>query len=241
MNLKVKKHILFLLISLAGLYSPESRAQEEEQEQLPLTDSLAYKEQYGLRVGVDISKPLRTLFDEDYRGFEVKGDYRVYENYYLAAELGNEKNRISEENVTASASGSYIKLGADYNAYQNWRGMQNLIYVGLRYAFSTFSTELENFSIYTRDPYFGRDTRTEPQEYNNLTANWLELQFGIKVEVLNNLYLSTHVELKRSLGQSTPGNFDNLYIPGFHRTYDYGSIGVGYGYSISYLIPLYKL
>ncbi|WP_395076160.1 DUF6048 family protein, partial [Flavobacterium sp.] len=33
--------------------------------------------------------------------------------------------------------------------------------------------------------------------------------------------------------------FDNLYIPGFNRTYD-GKFGVGWNYTISYFIPLYK-
>lgn len=231
----IQKHILILLISLTFLNSSSIFGQAEQRQ-----DTVQYREKFGLRVGIDLSKPLRTILDDDYRGMEIKGDYRIYEDYYLAAEIGNERNVISEENVTASASGSYIKLGADYNAYDNWRGMQNLIYVGLRYAFSSFSSELHNYTVYTRNPYFEPDTRSPSQEFNNLTANWVELQLGIKVEVLNNLYLGTHVELKRRIGQSAPGNFDNLYIPGFNRTYDESSIGVGYGYSISYLIPLYR-
>lgn len=230
-----QKHIFILLISLTFLKSSFTFGQAEQ-----LQDTLDYREKYGLRVGIDLSRPLRTLLNDDYRGMEIKGDYRIYEDYYLAAEIGNEKNVISEQNVTASASGSYIKLGADYNAYNNWSGMQNLIYVGLRYAFSSFSSELQEYTVYTRNPYFEPDIRTPSQEFNNLTANWLEMQLGIKVEVLNNLYLGTHVELKRRLGQSAPGNFDNLYIPGFNRTYDGSSFGVGYGYSISYLIPLYR-
>jgi hypothetical protein len=36
-----------------------------------------------------------------------------------------------------------------------------------------------------------------------------------------------------------PSGFDNLYIPGFNRTYD-GSFGVGFNYTVSYFIPLYK-
>lgn len=234
--MKLKQHIFILFISLVFLQAPCVFAQQGEP-----VDSIDSREKYGLRVGIDLAKPLRTLLDDDYRGFEVNGDYRVYENYYLAAELGNEKDLIVEENVTANGSGSYIKLGVDYNAYRNWQGMQNSIYVGIRYAFASFSTELEEYTIYTRNPYFERDTRIENQEYNNLTANWLEMQLGIKVEVLNNLYLGAHVQLKRMIGQSTPGNFDNLYVPGFNRTYDSSSIGVGYGYAISYLIPLYKL
>ncbi|HET8753399.1 MAG TPA: DUF6048 family protein [Salinimicrobium sp.] len=229
------KHIFILLISLlSAQYFPAS-AQEEAVE-----DTLVYREKYGLRLGVDLSKPLRSLLDEDYQGLQILGDYRIYEDYYLAAEIGNEKNTITEANVTSSASGSYIKVGANYNAYNNWEGMQNLIFVGLRYGFATFSTELQEFSIYTTDSYFEPDVRTEAQEFKNLTASWAEIQLGIKVEVLNNLYLGAHVELKRRISQTKPTNFDNLYIPGFNRTYDDSNIGTGFGYSISYLVPLYK-
>ncbi|GAB2768392.1 DUF6048 family protein [Actinomadura fibrosa] len=210
-------------------------AQEDQ-----VADTLVYREKYGLRLGVDISKPVRSLIDADYQGLEIKGDYRIYDDYYLAAELGTEENLIAETNVTASAKGSYIKVGADYNAYNNWIGMQNMIYAGLRYGFSTFSTELQEYSIYTNDSYFEPDLRVEPQEFKDLTASWIELQLGVKVEVLTNLYLGTHVELKRRVTEVKPNNFDNLYIPGFNRTYDGSFYGVGYGYSISYLIPLYK-
>lgn len=230
-----QKHIFLLLISLA-LFQPSAFFAQTEQS----ADSLEYREKYGLRLGVDLSKPLRTLINKDYQGFEIKGDYRLYKDYYLAAEIGNEKNIISEENLTAQAKGSYIKLGVNYNAYENWRGMENLIFAGLRYGFATFSSELQEYSIYSTNSYFGPDIRTESQEFNNLTASWIELQLGIKVEVLNNVFLGTHVQLKRRVAHTRPGNFDNLYIPGFNRTYDESTWGVGYGYSISYLIPIYK-
>lgn len=229
-----QKHIFLLLINL--LFFPSVLFAQTEQ----AADSIDYREKYGLRLGIDLTKPLRTIIEENYQGFEIKGDYRLYKNYYLAGELGNEKNVISEPNVTAQAKGSYIKLGVNYNAYENWRGMENLIYAGLRYGFATFSSELREFSIYSGNNYFEPDIRTEPREFSNLTASWVELQLGIKVEVLNNIFLGTHVQLKRRVTQTQPSNFDNLYIPGFHRTYDDSTIGVGYGYSISYLIPFYK-
>lgn len=228
------QHIFLLLISIFFLIPAEVLSQEKN------ADTLDYREKYGLRLGIDLSKPLRTLLDKDYQGFEIKGDYRLYKNYYLAAELGNEKNIISEANVTAEAKGSYLKLGANYNAYENWKGMENLIFAGLRYGFATFSSELQEYAIYTNDNYFAPDVRTDAQEYNNLTASWVELQLGIKVEVLNNVFLGTHLQLKRRISQTKPGNFDNLFIPGFNRTYDDSTWGVGYGYSISYLIPIYK-
>ena len=231
----MKQKLIFILLISFGFHSSALLAQQNRE-----GDTIDPREKYGLRVGIDLTKPARTFFEEDYKGLEIKGDYRLYKNIFLAGEVGNEENVISQPNVTASAKGSYIKLGADYNFYQNWTGMQNLIYFGLRYGFTTFSTELEEYSIYNRNQYFGPDVRLEPREFNNLTAGWIELQLGLKVEVLNNLYLGGHVELKRKINETKPGNFDNLYIPGFNRTYDGSDLGVGYGYSISYLIPLYK-
>jgi len=63
---------------------------------------------------------------------------------------------------------------------------------------------------------------------------------GVKTEVLNNLYLSINLQLKRMVSERTPENFDNLYVPGFNRTYDFSEFGVGYGYTISYLIPFFR-
>jgi hypothetical protein len=117
-------------------------------------DTVNYKERYGLRVGVDLSKPLRTLLQEDYRGLELMGDYRIYDNYYLAAELGNEQLPFEADNLRVTSNGSYIKIGADYNAYDNWAGMENIIFGGLRYGFATFTQTLEEYDIYTREPVF---------------------------------------------------------------------------------------
>lgn len=226
---------MLLLISFVLLSPVHLLAQVELQQ-----DTLENREKFGLRLGVDLSKPARSFIDEDYQGLQIMGDYRIYKDYYLAGEIGNEQKTTAEANVTSKAKGSYIKLGVNYNAYENWTGMQNMIFAGVRYGFATFSTELQEFSVYTQDNYFPPDIRSEPVEFDNLTASWIELQLGIKVEVLNNLFLGTHVELKRRVSQTQPTNFDNLYIPGFNRTYDNSGYGVGYGYSISYLIPFYK-
>ncbi|MHA6280694.1 DUF6048 family protein [Salinimicrobium sp. CAU 1759] len=231
----MKQQLIFILLINLVFHSSAIFAQQVQE-----TDTVDVREKYGLRVGIDLSKPLRTFIEEDYQGLELTADYRLYDDIYLAGEIGNEQNVISEPNVTAFSKGSYIKLGGNYNFYENWTGMQNLIFIGARYGFATFSSELREFSIYDRDPYFEPDVRTENREYSNLTAGWLELQLGTKVEVLNNLYLGVHVQLKRMVNETEPSNFDNLYIPGFNRTYDGSSVGVGYGYSISYLIPLYK-
>jgi len=118
--------------------------------------------------------------------------------------------------------------------------MENVIFVGMRYAFSTFSQTLKEYTISRGSQYFPPNIIAGPFETKGLTASWVELVAGIKVELLNNLYLGGNVQLKRRISQTTPSNFDNLAIPGFNRTYDESLFGVGYSYSLSYLIPLYK-
>ncbi|QYA26208.1 hypothetical protein G3I01_12055 [Gramella sp. MT6] len=223
---------LIFFLFLIGSASAQQNAQGQ--------DSIQYKEKYGIRAGIDLSKPLRSVLDDTYSGIELVGDYRVYKNYYIAAELGTEERTFEGDNIQTFTTGSYIKVGGDYNAYENWLDMQNAIFVGLRYGFATFSQTLESYRIYTSSDYFGPDFREDNVETTGLTASWAEVMVGVKVEVLNNLFLSANVQLKRRIGQKTPTNFDNLAIPGFGRTYDSSEFGAGFGYSISYLIPFYK-
>ncbi|WP_299443593.1 DUF6048 family protein [uncultured Aquimarina sp.] len=210
-------------------------------------DTLPPAEKYGLRVGLDIARLVRTAVNDDYSGFEINGDYRVYKNYYLAAEIGNESLLRDEENIEVEGSGSYIRIGFDYNTYKNWYGMQNNIYAGLRYGFSTFDQTLNSYRIFTGTDFFPNEPITEKREAKDLTAGWVEFTLGIKVEILNNLYLGASVSLRGIVNEKDPGGFDdgfdgfeNLFIPGYGRTNDFSQFGVGYTYTISYLIPFIK-
>lgn len=225
------KHISIYIISSFLFLSQLSFAQTQ--------DSITYKERYGLTLGVDLSKLGRSFLDDNYEGLEIFGDYRLTEDLYIAAEIGNEKHTYNEKNLVSTADGSYIKAGVNYNVYQNWIGMQNIIYVGGRVGFSSFNQTLKEYTISASQNYFDPDIRVDEKKFDNLTASWVELKAGLRVEVLRNLYLGAHVQLKVEISSTELNNFDNLYIPGFHRTYESSSIGAGWGYSISYLIPLF--
>ena len=93
-------------------------------------DTATYKDRYGLRVGIDVVRPIYSLFSEDTKGFEIVGDYRVTKRFYLATELGYRDQTRQEDFFNFSTKGQYIKIGVDYNAYKNWIGMENMIVVG---------------------------------------------------------------------------------------------------------------
>lgn len=207
-------------------------------------DSPVYLESYGLRVGVDLSRPTITFFEPEYTGFEIVGDYRITQNLYLAAELGNEKRDRQEDLYNFTTSGSYIKVGIDYNTYGNWYGEQNLIYIGGRVAYSNFSQTLNNFQIYDSNRYWNPDGfvvgSTEALEFSGLSATWLEFVLGVKAELLANIYLGGSVRLGAYITNDEPENFRNLFIPGFNKVTDNARFGIGYNFTLSYFLPLYK-
>lgn len=204
-------------------------------------DSIIIKEKYGLRLGGDVVKLVRSLIDDDYKGFEVAADFRLKKKLYIAGEIGIEEKNTINDYLDVSTKGAYIKAGIDYNMYQNWLNMDNMIYSGFRVGASAFSHDLNNLTVYNIDQYWADQfSSTEAKEFNDLTAFWIEIILGIKAEVFNNLYLGLNVQFKILANETVPDNFENVYIPGFNKTYDSSGIGTGISYSISYRIPLYK-
>lgn len=205
------------------------------------TDSVVYKQNYGLRLGGDLYKLVRTAVDKDYTGFEINGDYRLTKRWYLAGELGTEEKTTTTDFLDITTTGSYFKAGVDYNFYRNWLDMENMLYGGLRVGVSSFKQQLNSFTIYdVNNTLFGQYSSAVGREFNGLSAIWAEVIFGLKVEVLNNLYMGANIQLKGLISQDAPPNFENVYIPGFNKTFDSGRFGVGFGYNLSYLIPIFK-
>jgi hypothetical protein len=228
--LKLNYSFLLVLLSVLG------QAQEVKK-----VDSIKPKtERYGLRLGVDLFKLSRTFTEKDYRGLELVGDFKLTRKHYLAAEIGNENKTVDDDRLNFTTKGTYLKAGFDYNAYQNWLGMHNMIYVGLRYGVSTFSQTLNTFSVYNPHPYFGASpTLVSGDKYDGLSAQWIEVVAGVKAEIVQNLYVGFSLRLNNLITNKTPENFDNLYIPGFNRTYG-GKFGAGFNYTISYFVPIFK-
>lgn len=204
-------------------------------------DSILKTDRYGLRVGVDLFKLTKALYDSGYKGIEFVGDYRLTKKYYLAAELGSEDKTTDDDRLNTTTKGSYLKVGFDYNAYENWLNMENIISIGLRYGASTFSQDLNTYKIYNPNPYWGEvPPITSGKSYNGLTASWIEVVAGVKVKVINNFFVGFSLRLNRLVTEKKPAaDFQNLYIPGFNRTYD-GPFGAGINYTVTYLLPIYK-
>lgn len=225
-----------LLITTSAVAQVEATTETQTQEQ----DSVKFTERYGLRIGGDLSKLVRSFLKDNYSGFEVNADYRLTKRLYVAGEIGFEEKTTENEVLNSTAKGGYFKGGIDYNMYQNWFGMENMIYSGFRVGASSFTQTINSFTTYNTNQFWEQFSSDEEIEFDGLNAIWAEIIIGIKAEVFQNLYIGLNVQLKGLVSETEPDNFENLYIPGFDRTYDSGRFGIGFGYNISYLIPLYK-
>lgn len=202
-------------------------------------DTIYVKNKYGIRAGIDLSKQIRML-TEEYSGLSIYSDIKIKERLFIVAELGNDQKTIETENINSKLSGSYIKTGFNYNLYNNLPGLNNEIYVGLRYSQSLFKNELIDYSIYNKDRFWNDQRILEYKEFDNLKSSWIEFVVGFNSEIKNNLFMGLSLRLNRILKQDIPENFTNLFIPGFNKVTENNNFGTGITYSIIYQIPIIK-
>ena len=129
-------------------------------------DSLKVPVKFGLRLGADLTSLGRTTFSNDFKGFEILGDYRLTERLYAAGELGSAEKTIDEPNINFSSSGQYLKVGGDFNLYRNWEGMDNMIYSGLRLGISKFSQTIHSYTTYTTNQTWPSPTNEVNSTYD---------------------------------------------------------------------------
>jgi hypothetical protein len=105
------------------------------QTELNSSDSLVIKDKIltinKLNLGLDLFKPIKSSSDGDNLNYEIVGDLQLTENLYLAGEYGIVDRIIEDENINFNSSGSFLRIGFNYNMFKNWVGMDNSIYLGL--------------------------------------------------------------------------------------------------------------
>jgi hypothetical protein len=202
-------------------------------------DSITYKSPYGLRIGVDISKPIIGMLDSNSSGFEIVGDYRISKKWFIATEIGTQKEITVEDYTNSTSKGTYFKIGVNYNAYANWLDMNNEIFVGFRYATSAFEQTLNRYATNVDNEYFRTNLNSTPLTTKGLNAHWGEFVMGIKAETFKNLYLGFSFSYNIMLSLKHPDNFKTLYVPGFNSVFE-TETGFGFNYTISYTIPFIK-
>ncbi|MDR1172773.1 MAG: DUF6048 family protein [Bacteroidales bacterium] len=192
-------------------------------------DTVRYpvNEMKGIRIGVDISKLLLpVIYSGERMGFEATADMHIKGNLFGAAEAGWLYVNLDDTAYHYRENGLYGKIGADYNLLKSRRPNSNdIVYAGVRYGLSVFSQQAGQVTI---PGHFWPDATGHSIPKNTMQAHWLELLFGVKAEVLKNLYAGLTFRVKFKI-VSPKDNYSTPYqVPGFGNGNSGFSLGINY-------------
>ena len=217
----------------------------QENDNITINDSLNLKKEksINLRVGFDLYRIILSRVSDDFDGFEIVGDLKVSENFFIALELGNLDITKQVEQVNFTTNGNYFKVGFDYNMFENLEGMNNHITLGARIGSSRHDQTLNSYTILDRTRYWANSDLPITNgfatgERPDLNALWFEVVLNFKVQILKNIYTGISLRLNRLISDKIPSNFDNIYIPGFNKKTQDNVFGAGFNYTLTYNFSL---
>lgn len=191
----------------------------------------------GLRLGIDISRFAIHFFQPYRTDIAVQADVRLNKKLYGAFEVGYNRTSHSDTNYTYKGNGAYATIGVDYDFLKKKDPKdKNMVYGGIHYGFARNTYEAPAFNIHNE--YWDSET---PGSFpkTNMTAHWIELTFGMRVEALPNFFLGWAVREKIMLSNNAIEGFDPIVIPGFGSGSKSSQFDLTY--TVSYYLPLYKL
>ena len=234
-------HTWVFYISLLNFYYSVSQQNND----ITINDSLNLKKEksINLRVGFDLYRIILSRVSDDFDGFEIVGDLKVSENFFIALELGNLDITKQVEQVNFTTNGNYFKVGFDYNMFENLEGMNNHITLGARIGSSRHDQTLNSYTILDRTRYWTNSDLPITNgfatgERSDLNALWFEVVLNFKVQILKNIYTGISLRLNRLISDKIPSNFDNIYIPGFNKKTQDNVFGAGFNYTLTYNFSL---
>lgn len=234
-------HTWVFYISLLSIYNSVG----QENNNIIINDSLNLKKEksINLRVGFDMYRIILSRVSDDFDGFEIVGDLKVSEDFFIALELGNLNTTKQVEQVNFTTKGNYFKVGFDYNMFENLEGMNNHITLGARIGSSRHDQTLNSYTILDRTRYWSNSDLPITNgfatgERPDLNALWFEIVLNFKVQILKNIYTGISLRLNRLISDKIPSNFDNIYIPGFNKKTQDNVFGAGFNYTLTYNFSL---
>jgi hypothetical protein len=190
----------------------------------------------GLRFGCDVSRFGLKLFQSDREAMEFSFDTEVKPNVFYTLESGFEKTNLLNNRITYNSDGFYGRLGIDKNILKRkYLTSRDIVFVGARYGFYQVNQKTSSFDIPGK---YWSDTVSGSYPSKTLYGHWLEVAFGLKVEVVKNLYLGASLRGKVLLFATKSLNYP-YYMPGFGDGANKANFAINY--SIYYQIPLMKV
>jgi hypothetical protein len=183
----------------------------------------------GLRVGVNISRPLFIFAEPSRFGLEMVMDYNLGPDYFAVAEAGFSRRDLDEPVFNLKESGMFMRLGADRNFYKQFN---DVIALGARLGISAYSRSAP--FIFIESGYWGEFTGGLPSE--TFIKQWAEVVLVLKTELFSNIFLGWNIRGKVLLFDNGDRHVNDRNIPGFGAGTTNGT--ASFDFYIYYRIPL---
>ena len=190
----------------------------------------------GLRVGADLSRLALQYVDKERNGYEFSVDFEAFKNFYPTVHYGWQTLSVKKNEYQYSSTGSYWRIGAEYNALKKIKYNQyEMVFVGLGYGFSSFTQQAD--SVYINDNHWGDYyTSILPMQYKD---GWIEVTSGIRAELFKNFFIGWYFSGRILLWHTHDSPLVPYKSPGFGTIEQKSSLG--FNYSVYYRIPLFKV
>jgi hypothetical protein len=216
----------YLVILFALLFAIPGQAQINTGEGDLAADTLMRP---GLRIGVNIVRPLLIFPVPSRFGIEGVADFNIRQDLFAVAEAGVSRRNLDEPGYNLIERGVFLRIGADRALYSYHN---DVIAIGGRLAFSTFSRKAPH--IIGHDSYWGSFTGSLPAE--TFFSNWAEVVLVLKTEVFTNFFLGWNIRGKVHLAGKDDRHLEERYIPGFGE--GNSNVIAGFDFYIYFRIPL---
>ncbi len=221
--LKAKTLLYILIFLLISPIASFSQAKKEE---------WRYE---GPRIGVDLSRLLLPYLQDAKRsGWEIQADIPVKGNLFPTFETGMQWFDEERDNFRYKNNGPYARLGLDLNILKfESLSDDDIVFVGARYGFSRFRHQATAIGY---SNYWGDLETTVPER--TLNAHWAELVFGMKGELMPNIFLGWSLRAKFPFAKTKDPNMDPYIIPGIGKTS--GDVPFDFSLGFYYRFPIIK-
>ena len=224
MRMGIFKYIFSIIIffSFIHAYGQEDSLYVQPEEKEPLKF-------LGLKFGVNVGRFADFQFKPERFSYEGSFDFNLNNKYFGIIEAGYSEIDLEKDTYNYSLEGTFFKLGMDYNMLKKYPS--DFLGIGLRLGRANFSHSAENVSIEDDHwPLF--TTSIDSRTYNTY---WFEVSFGVKGELLKNVYLGWSAIVKVHISGGKDESFLPYDIPGFGKGGN--TVNLGVNYYIYYQIP----
>lgn len=168
----------------------------------------------GLSVSADVVGLAQLTFG-DYGQYEGALRVNIKDKYFPIVEIGYGKadtEDVATKNIYKSKA-PYLRGGIDFNMMRNKHDI-NRIYVGMRYAYSSFTFDVEHPDL--TDPVWGDKAQYGAKDVD-AWQHWAELVAGIDAKIFGPFRLGWSVRYKRRIARKENDFGAPWYVPGYGK------------------------